>query len=184
MLKKQNTPITNIVGTIGCVSSRTLSQLALVALVCIALFAAGCAKHPSPTAPVGGYGKASGHAITKTALSVIGSPYKLGGNSPSKGFDCSGLVLWTYQQYGINLPRTAREQMLAGKAIRKEQLRPGDLVVFKISGRRGYHSGIYTGNGKFVHSPRSGQTVREDQMESTYWKKRFISARRLTQVIQ
>ncbi len=144
------------------------------------LFATGCAKLPASTAPVGG--TASGDAITKTARSNIGVRYKAGGTSPSVGFDCSGLVCWTYGQYGIALPRTAREQMDVGTAVRKENLRPGDLVVFKISNRRGYHCGIYSGNGMFIHSPSTGKTVREESINSNYWRGRFITARRVSQL--
>lgn len=156
-------------------------QFLFIAVV-LCLFTAGCAKHPSATAPVGG--KALGQAISKTARNNIGIRYRAGGNDPSKGFDCSGLVCWTYEQYGISMPRTAREQMNVGQGVRKEQLRPGDVVVFKISNRRGYHSGIYTGNGKFVHSPSSGKVVCEDDMNSDYWKNRFVAGRRVPKVQQ
>ncbi len=150
----------------------------LIALALLLLVSAGCAKHPSATAPVG-FGKASGEAISNTARSNIGVRYKIGGTNPSTGFDCSGLVIWTYGQYGISMPRTAREQMSMGASIRKDQLRPGDLVVFKISSRRGYHTGIYSGHGKFVHSPSSGKTVREEALNAEYWQKRFVGARRI-----
>lgn len=153
-------------------------RFALVLSLCLMLFAVGCAKLPSPTAPVG-KGSASGKAVTKTALSNIGVPYRAGGNTPSRGFDCSGLVCWTYGQHGIKMPRTSQEQMSAGKAVPASQLQPGDLVVFKISNRRGYHSGIYSGNGMFVHSPRKGDTVREDSMSSKYWAPKLVATRRV-----
>lgn len=153
-------------------------RFALILSLCLMLFAVGCAKLPSPTAPVG-KGSASGQAITKTALSNIGVPYRSGGNHPSRGFDCSGLVCYTYSQHGIKMPRTSQEQMSAGKAVPASQLQPGDLVVFKISNRRGYHSGIYSGNGMFVHSPRKGDTVREDSMSSKYWAPKLVATRRI-----
>ncbi len=150
----------------------------LVLALCLMLFAVGCAKLPAPTSPVG-KGSASGQAVSKTALSNIGVPYRNGGNHPSRGFDCSGLVCWTYEQHGLSVPRTSQEQMRAGKAIPASQLQPGDLVVFKISNRRGYHSGIYSGNGMFVHSPRQGDTVREDSINSKYWAPKLVATRRV-----
>lgn len=153
-------------------------RLFIALTFCLVLLASGCAKLPSATAPVG-KGSASGAAISKTALANIGVPYRAGGNHPSKGFDCSGLVCWTYAQHGITMPRTSREQAGAGKAIGKSQLQAGDVVVFKISNRRGYHSGIYTGNGMFVHSPRRGDTVREDDMNSKYWAPKLVATRRV-----
>ena len=153
----------------------------LVAALLVLLIATGCAKHPSATSPVG-QGKATGQGICETARSKIGVRYKAGGTKPSTGFDCSGFVCWTFAQHGINLPRTSKEQAKAGTTINKKELRPGDLVVFKISSRTGTHSGIYSGNGKFIHSPSSGKTVCEESMNAPYWKSRFLTARRIPQV--
>ncbi|MDR2077006.1 MAG: C40 family peptidase [Desulfovibrio sp.] len=137
----------------------------------------GCAKYTPPPS-----GTASGRQICDTARSKIGVRYKMGGATPSTGFDCSGLVQWTFAQYGIPMPRTTREQVKAGVEVSKKQLRPGDLVVFKISGRNNLHTGIYTGDGKFVHSPGSGKRVREDALEEKYWRRRFLTGRRMPQV--
>lgn len=138
----------------------------------------GCAKHPSSTAPIMTKGETTGESVVNTARSMMGTRYKNGGTNPD-GFDCSGFVCWTYSKYGMNLPRTAQEQSQAGKKLKQHELKPGDLVVFKISNRRGYHSGIYTGDGNFIHSPRKGENVREDSIASNYWSKRFIAARRV-----
>ena len=137
----------------------------------------GCAKYTPPPP-----GTASGRQICDTARSNIGVRYKTGGALPSTGFDCSGLVQWTFAQYGILVPRTTRDQVRAGVEVAKKQLRPGDLVVFKISGRNNLHTGIYTGDGKFVHSPGTGKRVREDALEEKYWQRRFLAARRMPQV--
>ena len=95
----------------------------------------------------------------QVARSAIGTPYVPGGRNPG-GFDCSGLVQWAYKSVGINLPRTAREQSAVGKRItRVEDMRAGDIVAFHHP-RRGYHTGIYVGDGKFVHSPRRWTRVR------------------------
>lgn len=164
----------------GTLLLRLLLILSLIAL----LSATGCALYPSSTAPVQGGGKATGQGISNTARNHIGVKYKSGGVKPSTGFDCSGLVCWTYAQHGISVPRTTKDQMKMGSAVSKDRLKPGDVVVFRISSRSGLHTGIYSGNGKFIHSPSSGKTVREDSINSDYWKPRYLTARRLPQVIR
>ena len=176
-----NTPCTPERAAKSVVPATALARFLTIAALLVLLLATGCAKQPSATAPVGS-GKATGQAICNTARSNIGIKYKSGGMKPSTGFDCSGLVCWTFAQHGIALPRTSKELLKTGSGISKDKLRPGDLVVFKISSRTGLHTGIYTGNGKFIHSPSSGKTVCEESMNATYWKTRFISARRIPQV--
>jgi hypothetical protein len=119
--------------------------------------------------------------IVEAARSNIGVRYRFGGSSPQTGFDCSGLVSWSYQQGGVTLPRRAREQLTFGiKVDDKSQLLPGDIVVFRrTSGRTGWHSGIYTGGGKFIHSPRRGKTVTETRLAQPYFAQRFAGARRI-----
>ena len=117
-----------------------------------------------------------GAAVSRTALSAVGTRYASGGTTPGKGFDCSGLVCWAYWQNGIAMPRTAKEQSETGRAVGKKYLRAGDLVVFKVRG--GMHTGIYTGQGKFVHSPSRGKSVREDAIAADYWSSRFVAGRR------
>ncbi|SHN55080.1 C40 family peptidase [Desulfovibrio litoralis] len=137
---------------------------------------AGCAKHPASTAPIIVKSNTKGEAVVNTARSMIGTRYKLGGTNPN-GFDCSGFVCWTFAKYGKDMPRTAREQGAVGDKLNVSSLKPGDVVVFKI--RRGYHSGIYTGDGNFIHSPRKGESVREDSIFSKYWQNKLIAARRV-----
>lgn len=145
----------------------------LVLCLCL-LVSAGCSLPKDHGGKAGA--RASGAAICKTALSTVGTRYTYGGATPAKGFDCSGLVSWTYAKHGVAVPRTAREQSAMGRAVSKGNLRPGDLVVFKT--RSGLHTGIYTGKGRFVHSPRSGTTVREEAIDSKYWRGRFVAGRR------
>ena len=151
-----------------------------VALVFIALLLVqGCGKTPvGGPAPVR-YGKLSGSAVVATARSQLGRPYKYGGATPQSGFDCSGLIQWSYKQYGVSVPRRAADQAKTGKVVKKSQLKQGDIVVFRISSRSGIHTGIYSGNGKFIHSPSSGKRIREDSMSDDYWKKRYVSGRRV-----
>ncbi len=118
--------------------------------------------------------------VVRTALSQVGVPYRSGGESPSEGFDCSGLIVWTYAQYGVKLPRTAAEQARVGRAVGKAAMQPGDIVCFNI-GRKARHTGLYVGRSYFVHSPSSGKTVTVESLETEYWKKRFAGARRPVQ---
>ena len=118
--------------------------------------------------------------LVTTAMGLLGVPYRRGGNSAETGFDCSGFVRSIYSQtVGMVLPRRAVEQAAATQKIDKQELKPGDLVFFNTMRRTFSHVGIYIGDGKFVHSPRSGKTVRVEDMGTTYWKKRFDGARRV-----
>ncbi|MCL1915490.1 MAG: C40 family peptidase [Desulfovibrionaceae bacterium] len=119
----------------------------------------------------------NGGGIVSTARSQTGVPYRLGGTTPQKGFDCSGLVYWVYKQYGISVPRLAKAQASSGRQVNSADLKPGDIVAFRINGA--YHTGIYSGNGNFIHSPRTGSRVREENLRNGYWSKRFIGGRRM-----
>ena len=152
--------------------------LFLLVFAPLMLMQGGCAKHPSATSPIINKAETKGDAVVNTARSMMGTRYKNGGSN-TEGFDCSGFVSWTFAKYGTKMPRTAIEQASAGKKIQREELKPGDVVVFQISKRRGYHSGIYTGEGNFIHSPRKGESIREDSISSKYWDKKFIAARRV-----
>lgn len=155
-------------------SSATLPVF-ILALLCLVLFASGCSLRATPDPSASGP-KVPGAAICKAALSTVGTPYRYGGSNPVKGFDCSGLVAWAYEKHGVRVPRTAREQSMLGASVAKSALKPGDLVVFRLNS--GLHTGIYTGKGRFVHSPSSGRQVRVDDMDSRYWRGKFIAGRR------
>ena len=114
------------------------------------------------------------------ALMALGVDYRNGGRSTETGFDCSGLVAHVYEEaYGIRLPRTVIAQSESGVAVRAQDLEPGDLVFYDTQGRPYSHVGIYLGDGKFVHAPKTGSTVRIENLRSTYWIKRFNGARRI-----
>lgn len=120
--------------------------------------------------------------LVMNAMGFLGVPYKRGGNTAESGFDCSGFVRSIYQQtIGLILPRKAEQQAAATQSIEKSDLRPGDLVFFNTMQRAFSHVGIYIGNGKFIHSPKPGSEVRVEQLEMSYWKKRFDGARRVLQ---
>jgi len=119
--------------------------------------------------------------IMESAYSQIGTRYRPGGNSPGKGFDCSGFVQWAYGQQGISVPRITADQARAGRLVApREGLQPADILIFKNrQGPRGLHTGLYMGNGQFIHSPSSGQRVRTETLEASYWKDTLIGARRV-----
>ena len=118
--------------------------------------------------------------VIRNAMGALGVPYRRGGTSAETGFDCSGFVRSMYQQtVGLMLPRTAAEQAAATASIDKTDLRPGDLVFFNTLRRAYSHVGIYVGEGKFIHAPRTGSHVRVDNMNGSYWQTRFDGARRV-----
>ncbi len=116
--------------------------------------------------------------IVETARRFIGLPYRWGGTSARDGFDCSGLVMAVYHLNGITLPRTSREQYQVGKMLQKDALCEGDLVFFATAGaNRVSHVGIYVGNGKFIHAPGRGSTIRTDSLTNTYYAPRYKGGR-------
>lgn len=130
-----------------------------------------------------GVGEKASRLVTN-AMGFLGVPYKYGGNSiESGGFDCSGLVRAVYEQsVGKVLPRRASDQAAATQTIDRQELKPGDLVFFNTMKRAFSHVGIYVGDGKFIHAPRSGASVRVEDMRQAYWQKRFNGARRVLPV--
>lgn len=115
------------------------------------------------------------------ALDLIGIRYRRGGTSPETGFDCSGFVNHVFREgLGLYLPHNAKQISNEGEVIGKNELQPGDLVFFNTMRRAFSHVGIYLGDNKFVHAPRSGGVVRVEDMNESYWKKRFNGARRIT----
>ncbi len=126
--------------------------------------------------------KASGQAtgLITQAMDLLGVPYRRGGSSEASGFDCSGFVRYLYENsVGQLLPRRAEEQARSTEVIDRSELKPGDLVFFNTMKRAFSHVGIYVGDGKFIHSPRAGKSVKVDDMRSAYWQKRFNGARRV-----
>lgn len=123
---------------------------------------------------------AKAHKVVKTAYSQMGKQYRLGGSSPQKGFDCSGLIWWAYRQHGVKVPRITTDQAKTGQAVPTTNPRPGDIVVFRTGDSpRGLHTGIYAGDGSFIHSPRKGERVRMESLNIPYWKSKLIAVRRV-----
>ena len=114
------------------------------------------------------------------ALLALGLDYRYGGNSPVTGFDCSGLVAHVYREaWGIRLPHNALAQSESGIPVSLSELQPGDLVFYDTLKRPYSHVGIYLGDGRFVHAPKSGAQVRVESLTGAYWTQRFNGARRI-----
>ena len=146
------------------------------------LAACGCAppRPPAGTAPSTGHATLSNEQaedIAIHALGLVGTPYRYGGNTPDSGFDCSGLIGYVYRsRAGLAPPRTVAQLSGFGETVDRSQLRTGDLVLFG-SGRPS-HAGIYVGEGRFVHAPSTGGTVRLDTLAGAYWSRQPLSVRR------
>lgn len=156
-----------------------LLLLLFAALLC---FNAGCAQKQAPPLQSGPAKAASQEAdVVAAARKNLGIPYRFGGARPETGFDCSGLVCWSYEQVGVKVPRRASEQVAFGTPVKsRAELQPGDIVAFKgTRSRTGWHSGIYTGNGKFIHSPNKGKSVMESSLDEGYFAKRYYGACRI-----
>lgn len=112
--------------------------------------------------------------IIQAAKKYLGTPYKYGGADPS-GFDCSGFTGYVYKKFGVDLNRSAKAQFSQGEPVSKPK--PGDLVFFNTSGSDVSHVGIYTGNLKMIHAPRTGKNVEITSLNIKYWKSRYRGAR-------
>ena len=159
----------------------------LAALALLAAAGCGGGKSTRPSAPAARHwpqvtpaDPASANAVTLRALGLVGTPYRYGGNTPDTGFDCSGLVNYVYRDMlDLRLPRSSGElAALQGPRLAPDRLASGDLVFF---GSRGTvtHVGIYVGEGRFVHAPSSGGTVRLDRLDGPYWRDHYSGAKRV-----
>ena len=118
--------------------------------------------------------------LVMNALGLIGVRYLFGGNSPESGLDCSGFVRYVFNDtFGFMLPRRSVEMSQVGATVAANDLRPGDLVFFNTMRHAFSHVGIYVGDGKFIHSPRTGSQIRVEDMRDSYWQRRFDGARRV-----
>lgn len=140
---------------------------------------------PPPSAPATpplvspGHGATDGYALSGTALSLRGAPYRDGGDNPG-GFDCSGFVKYVYEQNGVAMPRQVRDQFKIGKPVDRDRLEPGDLVFFSTVAPGASHVGIVIGGDQFVHAPSERGVVRVESLSQEYWSSRFIGAKRVS----
>jgi peptidoglycan DL-endopeptidase CwlO len=125
-------------------------------------------RHAAPPAPLG-------VRAAKIALRAVGVPYRWGGASLSGGFDCSGLVYWTYARLGISLPHSSYALYGTGRAVSRSRMRPGDVLFFSGLG----HVGLYLGRGRMVHAPYTGRRVEIVRLGRSHYGSRLIGARRV-----
>jgi len=158
------------------------------------LLAAGCAGTPSMDPPANGGmlpvpavpAAVEPHPVSsdvrgpvvQLALSMVGVQYRYGGAHPRDGFDCSGLVYYTYTSNGHAVPRTSRAQFDAALKIPLAQAAQGDLLFFQDQEKLS-HVGIYLGDGRFVHAPSSGDSVRVADVDSPYYQRHLVGVGRL-----
>ncbi len=154
--------------------------LACFLFMAFGLSACGPAIIQVPTAPGPEAVAIVGYKVVQTASTQVGKPYRLGGDTPREGFDCSGLIYWAYEQNGVRVPRVTTSQAQAGVSVKSSKLLPGDILVFRSKdSSSGLHTAIYAGQGKFIHSPNSRSKVRIEQLAVPHWKKTLVDARRI-----
>lgn len=137
---------------------------------------------PSGAAPLVQTMRDRASDLVLSAMNFLGVPYRRGGNSADEGFDCSGFTRHVFEHsVGLVLPRRADEQAKSAglQKVGREELKPGDLVFFNTLRRTFSHVGIYVGDGKFIHAPKPGASVRVEDMRIGYWSARFDGARRV-----
>ena len=148
-----------------------------MAFALLAMVLGGCAGSPKAPDSVRASDETARQAVS-TARAMLGKPYKYAGDTPA-GFDCSGLVRYSYGQAGIKLPRDTKSQRQASVPVPVRNLRVGDLLFFDQEGKKASHVALYIGGGRFVHAPSTGGKVRTDSLKAEYWKKHFVEARRI-----
>ena len=157
---------------------RELPLLALVALMGVAACAGPPARGPTPT-PSHLAKPSARSAAAGAALAMVGVPYRYGGASPS-GFDCSGLVVYSYARAGIvGLPHSSVHLERISRPVGLHEIEPGDLLFFRLSKKRTSHVAIYVGDRAFVHAPSGGKRVERVSVDHTWWSPRLERAGRL-----
>lgn len=167
------------------------ARMQWILFLLLASVLAGCGGgrknvRPAPPAATGNWthnapaNPAASNSVLMRAISLVGTPYRYGGNTPQSGFDCSGLVNYVYDDMlRKKLPRTSSAlAAYQGPKIQPRQLTAGDLVFFGSRGQVS-HVGIYVGDGRFVHAPSSGGTVRLDHLDGAYWRDHYTGAKRV-----
>ena len=150
-------------------------------LLGVVFLTAACAGSPPSTASANAASATDSVEIANAAdhaVAMLGAPYRYGG-ADRAGFDCSGLVYYSFRRVGIALPRDTYSLKNIGVEVEPDALAKGDLLFFDQEGKKSSHVGIYLGEGRFVHAPSTGGKVRTDNLHLAYWRKRFTEARRI-----
>lgn len=153
-------------------SVRSIGRIVTLVLF-VATFTA-CAGH-APQRPAGDYTApvaTVGERAADIALGQVGAPYRYGGNTPA-GFDCSGLVYYSYHNAGLTVPRTTAQLWSSAAPVMRGDLRTGDVLFFRIEGKMS-HVGMYVGDNHFVHAPKSGRTVSVESLGSEFYAQALI----------
>ncbi len=162
----------------------TLHHRVLISTACLFLMmlAGGCTAQPTKPIKVVFQPETSKNAPSHPAVAVatrmIGIPYRYGGDSPQRGFDCSGLIHYAFGQVGIHAPRTTHTLYNSSFTVEPTALQQGDLLFFRIEGKIS-HVGLYVGGKRFVHAPSSGKKVSYATLDNPYWRDRLVKAGRL-----
>jgi cell wall-associated NlpC family hydrolase len=157
-----------------------------IVCICIAIGLNGCSKvrqidlHNNAPAikKLSSINAAKGAEIAKIAQQYLGAPYAYGGHKPG-GFDCSGLVQFSHQRVGVDVPRTASLQFEDAQEVSFTEIQPGDVIFFQMGFWKTSHVGIYVGKVKFIHAPSSGKHVSLARLTNSYWRNRIEKIGRL-----
>jgi cell wall-associated NlpC family hydrolase len=144
-------------------------------LLLAALALGGCSSAP----PANGVSPKTADRAADVAVSMVGKPYHFGGASPARGFDCSGLVKYSYERAGVRLNHGTDYLRKYSFPVSARHLQRGDLLFFDELGKKASHVGIYLGDRRFVHAPSSGKHVHVTTLDNPYWQKSLNEARRL-----
>jgi cell wall-associated NlpC family hydrolase len=151
-----------------------------ISLILVILVTTACAGSPAAPAPEppAGLPATMTHPGVQVATTLLGIPYRYGGSSPRRGFDCSGLVYYVFRETGIRVPRTTGAQLRHAQPVPLPEIQPGDLLFFQQRSSRVSHVGIYAGDGWFIHAPSRGKRVSWESLQNSYWKPRLVAAGR------
>jgi len=141
--------------------------------LCLALFTGLSACAVSPQNESG----PTNVKLVRQAKQLVGTPYQYGGNNPD-GFDCSGLVQFAYSRVGITIPRTTRGQLARSRPVKPANMRPGDLVFFRLRGNKVSHVGMYIGKRMMIHAPSTDKSVSYARLDKGYWREHLVAVGR------
>ena len=162
---------------------QTAATLSAMPVLLLVLFLAACGSLPpqapapaAPRQPAAAHDK--GQDVVVYALGLVDTGYRFGGKNPAAGLDCSGMVSHVYAEAaGLKLGGSAADIARKGRPVAADRIRPGDLVFFNTRNKPYSHVGIYIGDDRFVHAPKSNGRVRTESLKQAYFAARFEEAR-------